>query len=124
MLQVLTFTLAVVRPHGVELPEVQNAIRRSVQFLRAIQDDVSGLVPRYGHDDGALVFPWTGCTYEDFRPAVQEAAAVLGEPLPWLIGDVLDQGYLLAGPFQIVGNARRVCGRTGRHPEKWWVRGF
>jgi hypothetical protein len=96
MLQVLTFTLAVVKPQGVELPDVRNALRRSVQFLRAIQDDFSGHVPRYGHDDGALIFPWTGCTYEDFRPAVQEAAAVLGEPLPWPSGE-WDEGVCWLG---------------------------
>lgn len=96
VLQVLTFVIAVSKQHGVDLPDVRAALRRALSFMRAIQDDASGRVPRYGHDDGALVFPWTSCPYDDFRPAVQEAAAVLGQPLPWPPG-AWDEGICWLG---------------------------
>jgi hypothetical protein len=51
-------------------------------------DPVSGEAPRFGNDDGALLFPLSNSSYEDFRPSVQAASAIgLGRvPLsagPW-----------------------------------------
>lgn len=110
MLQVLTFALTIVEPYGIKLPAVQGGLRRGLKFLHIIQDQLSGQVPRYGHDDGALIFQWSGCAYDDFRPVVQEAAAVLGESLPWPAG-IWDEGVCW------LGLASSLEAREGLHHE-------
>jgi asparagine synthase (glutamine-hydrolysing) len=40
-------------------------------WLFQIQDEVTGRVPNYGHNDGALVLPLNNCDYRDFRPVLQ-----------------------------------------------------
>jgi hypothetical protein len=56
------------RPFSTELRE---RVRQAVDWLYQIQDDVSGRVPYYGQNDGALVLPLSNCDYQDFRPVVQ-----------------------------------------------------
>jgi asparagine synthase (glutamine-hydrolysing) len=46
-------------------------IERAGNFLYQVQDEASGQVPCYGHDDGALILPLNNCHYRDFRPIVQ-----------------------------------------------------
>lgn len=83
------------RPFSVELKE---RVRRATDFLRQILDDVSGAVPCYGANDGALVLPLDNCDYRDFRSVVQLGRFVTTgerafEPGPW------DEGLVwLCGP--------------------------
>lgn len=83
------------RPFSAELRE---RVRRAAHFMWQIQDDVSGGVPCYGANDGALVLPLDNCDYVDYRPVIQEAwfacaAKRRFEPGPW------DEGLLwLFGP--------------------------
>jgi hypothetical protein len=59
--------------------------------------EVDGTVPRYGADDGANLFPLSGCPFEDFRPAVGAALALFkGERLP--SGPWDEASLLLLGP--------------------------
>jgi len=51
--------------------ELRDRVGRSGEFLYQIQDETSGRVPYYGHNDGALVLPLSNCDYQDFRPVVQ-----------------------------------------------------
>ncbi|MCP5519050.1 MAG: alginate lyase family protein [Verrucomicrobiales bacterium] len=50
----------------------------AVDFLYQLQDGISGGVPCFGGNDGALVLPLSPCDYTDFRPALQAANLVLG----------------------------------------------
>ncbi|MCU0394575.1 MAG: heparinase II/III family protein [Chitinophagaceae bacterium] len=40
----------------------------SLRFLAACQDSITGWLPNYGNNDGALFFPLSSCDYRDFRP--------------------------------------------------------
>jgi asparagine synthase (glutamine-hydrolysing) len=51
--------------------ELKERVSRAGQFLYQIQDEASGRVPYYGHNDGALILPLSNCDYQDFRPVVQ-----------------------------------------------------
>lgn len=39
--------------------------------------DISGDVPNYGSNDGALVFPVTSCSYRDFSPVINTSYALI-----------------------------------------------
>ncbi|MBN2446792.1 MAG: heparinase II/III-family protein, partial [Phycisphaerae bacterium] len=54
--------------------EFTGSVRRAAGFLREFLDPISGQVPNYGSNDGALILPLTSCDYMDFRPAAQAAA--------------------------------------------------
>lgn len=53
--------------------ELRGRIDRAIEFLFQLQDDVSGEVPNYGHNDGALILPLNNCGYHDFRPVISAA---------------------------------------------------
>ncbi|MEM8946011.1 MAG: alginate lyase family protein [Planctomycetota bacterium] len=66
-------------------------------FLYQTQDSVTGRLPNYGHNDGALVLPLSNCDYNDYRPVVQAtqylttrtkcyASGPWDEELVWLFG--------------------------------------
>ncbi len=68
--------------------ELKRRVATAGEFLYQIQDEVSGQVPYYGQNDGALILPLTNCDYKDFRPvtaAVHYLATGrrLHEPGPW-----------------------------------------
>lgn len=84
------------RPLSAALAE---RVAKAGEFLRAMLDEVSGRVPNYGANDGALVLPLAPCDYTDYRPTIQAAvyAATGRAALPagpwdemtlWLFGSV------------------------------------
>lgn len=46
-------------------------IAKAGNLLYQLQDEVTGRVPCYGANDGALVLPLSNCDYTDYRPAIQ-----------------------------------------------------
>lgn len=68
------------------------------RFLVEIQDEVTGHVPRYGQDDGALILPLSHAPYDDYRPVAQSAVAVTGDgALPWASGQWDEEVLWLLG---------------------------
>jgi asparagine synthase (glutamine-hydrolysing) len=77
--------------------EVRRRIAAAAEFLFQMHDPVSGRVPNYGANDGALLFPLDACDYLDYRPTIQAACYVVerrrvfhrgpwDETLLWLFG--------------------------------------
>lgn len=67
--QLLTLALALAHQNGERWAEVvYDRARKSLHFLRACQDEVTGWLPNYGNNDGALFFPLTESHFRDFRP--------------------------------------------------------
>src|SRR5690606_1939062 len=60
-------------------PRCVEAVHRAARFLWQLQDEATGRLPRYGQNDGALLLPLTNCPPEDYRPALQTAAAHAGQ---------------------------------------------
>ncbi|MCF0061992.1 heparinase II/III family protein [Dyadobacter chenwenxiniae] len=50
---------------------VYERAEKSLHFLRSCQDNVTGWLPNYGNNDGALLFPLTEQHFRDFRPQLE-----------------------------------------------------
>jgi hypothetical protein len=98
LLQLLTWSELVERSVRDTLPiAVRTQAIAATDFLATLME-ADGTVPRHGADDGANLFPLSGCAYEDFRPAVGAALAIFtGERLP--AGPWDETALLLLGPF-------------------------
>lgn len=48
--------------------EVRAILQRSANYLEQFLNEPDGRLPNWGANDGALLNPWTGCDYTDFRP--------------------------------------------------------
>jgi len=106
-------------------------LKKATYFLYQMQDEVTGKVPNYGANDGALILPLNSCDFPDYRPVLQAMNFLLtdrklyekglwDEDLLWLFGpDALnapirpssrtasfaaDTGgyYILRGPYSRV----------------------
>lgn len=53
---------------------VRSAVERASELLWQCQDELSGQLPNYGANDGALLLPLSNADYADFRPALQVAS--------------------------------------------------
>jgi hypothetical protein len=78
VVQLLTYALAIDAKSGNQLSSViRDRAEKSLRFLRTCQDDLSGKLPNYGQNDGALFFPLNQTDYRDYRGQLQALAAVL-----------------------------------------------
>jgi asparagine synthase (glutamine-hydrolysing) len=91
------WAIAVARRQGRPLSAALHArVGRAARLLFQLQDAPTGRLPRYGHDDGSLVLPLSGCAYHDYRPALQ-AAAFLTEGVRWYPPGPWDEELLWMG---------------------------
>ncbi|MHC4758531.1 MAG: alginate lyase family protein, partial [Planctomycetota bacterium] len=78
--------------------ELIERIEKAVDFIYQMQDQVSGKVPNYGSNDGALILPLNNCDYLDYRSCIQSLNYLLhrgriyesgpwDEDLVWLFGE-------------------------------------
>lgn len=71
VVQLLTWGISLAHLHGEEFNDV--VYRRayvSVNFLLHCQDKLTGQLPNYGANDGALFFKWNDQPFRDYRPAL------------------------------------------------------
>ncbi|MBK5214507.1 MAG: alginate lyase family protein [Flavobacteriaceae bacterium] len=79
VVQLLTWGLRLAELHKDTLaPVVKERAIMSLHFLRTSQDHVSGELPNYGNNDGALFFKWTDDDYRDYTSQLNDLSAVLG----------------------------------------------
>ena len=90
-------------------------IQRAGLFLYELLDPKTGKVPRYGNDDGALIFPLSNSEYGDFRPVIQSTSWITAgerllppglwdEEALWLSGTVpLERSQLRKQSALVVG---------------------
>jgi len=133
MLQVVLWTHALLRndiaehPHGsgrsYRWPRQTNeAIIRSIHWLLALLDSDSGRAPNLGANDGAYIFPFTTCPFNDYRPVLYTAArAFLDYNLPHGIWDEMSLwfGMSLENPKYVscrAISATNSMAKTPGHP--------
>lgn len=69
MLQNYTWCYRLAELNGIEFSqELTNKLKLAIDFLYQMQDDITGMVPNYGANDGALVFPLSSCDYLNYKP--------------------------------------------------------
>lgn len=84
-------------------------VGKATALLYEMQDEVTGRVPCYGHNDGALILPLNNCDYQDYRPVIQALHVLTtgqrcfepgpwDEDLLWLFGPHVLEAPLLAQP--------------------------
>lgn len=76
--QLLTLAISLAEVNGETFSEVvyENAYK-SLDFLYQCQDDISGWLPNYGANDGALFFPLSNVDYRDYTPQLDALHFVL-----------------------------------------------
>lgn len=76
--QLLTLAISLAEVNGETFSGVvyENAYK-SLDFLYQCQDDISGWLPNYGANDGALFFPLSNADYRDYTPQLNALHFVL-----------------------------------------------
>ncbi len=69
-------------------PRVMKVMENSLELLVSNMNNINGMLPNYGANDGALLNPWTACDYTDYRPLINALSYLLRksrvfEPGPW-----------------------------------------
>jgi hypothetical protein len=69
VIQLLTWALYLSKKNEENFSEiVYQRAKKSLDFLMICQDEISGQLPNYGANDGALFFPLNDADYRDYRP--------------------------------------------------------
>ncbi len=78
VVQLLTWGLRLSAIHGKSLsPIVKEKAALSLKFLDACSDPISGKLPNYGSNDGALFFRWTEDDYRVYTSQLNDLRAIL-----------------------------------------------
>lgn len=93
VVQLLTWAITLSEKNNARLSEiVYQKANSSIQFLEGCQDPVSGWLPHYGANDGALFFPLNGSNYRDFRPQLNALKVALNLPVNKVEEDIFWYG--------------------------------
>lgn len=96
--QLFTIAIRIAHENGDRWrPVVYRRARATLDFLRSFQDDISGQLPNYGSNDGALFFPLSSCDFLDFRPQLGALASVLDENSGYLPGLWQEETFWMTG---------------------------
>ncbi len=77
VMQDLECILSIVQKTGYDISnDNKKKLLNAVLLLYQCQD-LTGDVPNYGSNDGALIFPVTSCNYRDFKPIINSMYAML-----------------------------------------------
>lgn len=92
-LQDLEYVLSISPKTGISLSDKSvDRIKKSVVLMHQCQD-ITGDMPNYGFNDGALVFPVSSCSYRDFRPIIGSLYAMVFKKRLYPKG-IYDEEYL------------------------------
>ncbi len=128
-MQLLTFCFQLARRNDIHISaSTRTRAEASIGNMAQWVDVNSGGAPRFGNDDGSLLFPLSHCSYEDYRPALQASAGcVFGhrifdsgpwdEEMLWMGLDARTLPIVPSNPSDMVGSEGGISvlqGRNGR----------
>ncbi|ACB86087.1 alginate lyase family protein [Natranaerobius thermophilus] len=78
--------------------QLTSKIKKSINLLYQMQDELTGQLPNYGSNDGALIFPLTSCDYLNYKPQLNSIFYIISgqklydegkheEEMLWFCGD-------------------------------------
>lgn len=115
-LQILTLTFRLAERHQIAWSELaRQRVAATLEHLASWVDPLSGGAPRFGNDDGSLLFPLSNLDYSDYRPALQAAGGIVlrrrmfeagpwDEELVWMGGDPSSLRGQPSPPRDLLGN--------------------
>lgn len=69
LIQLLTIAIAISEKNGDKFKvKTYEKAHKALNFLYQCQDEVSGWLPNYGFNDGALFFPLSDYDYRNYQP--------------------------------------------------------
>jgi asparagine synthase (glutamine-hydrolysing) len=83
---------------------LKDSISKSISFLYHLIDPITGHMPVYGSNDGALVLPLNNCDFTDYRPLLQLGSIITtGQPM-FESGEWDEDVYWLCGEIDLTPN--------------------
>lgn len=80
IIQLYTWALNLGRVSGISFSnQLLERLKTSVNFLFQHQDEISGFLSNYGHNDGSIFFPLNNCDYRDYRPQINALYCILNK---------------------------------------------
>jgi len=78
LIQILTWAIGISEIYGDSFSlRVKEKAYKALNFAYQCQDDVSGNLPNYGANDGAIFFSLNDCEYRDHRPQINALHKIL-----------------------------------------------
>ena len=94
VVQLLTFALRFAARAGEKWSDLTyKRAGATLEFMEFFQDPVSGFLPNYGANDGALFFRFSGAAFRDYRPQLEALAQALGRMKKPGFGDAFWFGW-------------------------------
>ncbi len=116
-LHLYLWVLRLAEINGQPLPEdVYRCVDRSIPMLDRMVDPQTGLVPNFGHNDGALFLPLNVCGYEDYRPLLQTLTIWRRKERPYPDGPWNEDAVWMLGPDALRGTGRASQPRRKSEP--------
>lgn len=109
MLQISLWMDALTRRQGqaLSLP-VQGRMAVATRWLLALLDPAEGRVPNLGPNDGAYIFPFSICPFNDYRPVLAAAASAFLDKRPFPPGPWDEMGLWFGVAAQGIGEKGKV----------------
>jgi len=83
---------------------LKDSISKSISFLSHLIDPITGHMPVYGSNDGALVLPLNNCDFTDYRPLLQLGSVITTGQLMFESGEWDEDIYWLCGEIDLTPN--------------------
>ncbi|MFV0530334.1 MAG: heparinase II/III family protein [Flavobacteriales bacterium] len=81
VVQLLTWGINLAKNNNERFSEtVYDKAYKSLLFLNSCQDNITGFLPNYGANDGALFFPLSNTEYRNYKPQLFALASTLEKP--------------------------------------------
>lgn len=98
LIQILTVSIAISEINGDSLSiKVKEKAYKALNFAYQCQDEISGYLPNYGANDGAIFFSLNDCEYRDYRPQINALHKILTGTSAYEISGIWEEDFYWFG---------------------------